>query len=106
MAVQSYICERFNIQVRLGNPPSPGDLGLTVMTNPRALGLAGMPDPSCLVLEKNYRFDLKGKIKKLLLLLLLLLSLINLKKNIITIKKNYKFDLKGLKTIRTWVRQV
>jgi len=100
MAVQSYICERFNIQVRLGNPPSPGDLGLTVMTNPRALGLAGMPDPSCLVLEKNYRFDLKGKIKKLLLLL----SLINLKKNIITIKKNYKFDLKGLKTIRTWVR--
>jgi hypothetical protein len=104
MAVQSYICERFNIQVRLGNPPSPGDLGLTVMTNPRALGLAGMPDPSCLVLEKNYRFDLKGKIKKLLLLLLL--SLINLKKNIITIKKNYKFDLKGLKTIRTWVRQV
>jgi hypothetical protein len=105
MAVQSYICERFNIQVRLGNPPSPGDLGLTVMTNPRALGLAGMPDPSCLVLEKNYRFDLKGKIKKLLLLLLLL-SLINLKKNIITIKKNYKFDLKGLKTIRTWVRQV
>jgi len=102
MAVQSYICERFNIQVRLGNPPSPGDLGLTVMTNPRALGLAGMPDPSCLVLEKNYRFDLKGKIKKLLLLL----SLINLKKNIITIKKNYKFDLKGLKTIRTWVRQV
>jgi hypothetical protein len=103
MAVQSYICERFNIQVRLGNPPSPGDLGLTVMTNPRALGLAGMPDPSCLVLEKNYRFDLKGKIKKLLLLLLLL-SLINLKKNIITIKKNYKFDLKGLKTIRTWVR--
>jgi hypothetical protein len=72
------------------------------MTNPRALGLAGMPDPSCLVLEKNYRFDLKGKIKKLLLLL----SLINLKKNIITIKKNYKFDLKGLKTIRTWVRQV
>jgi hypothetical protein len=105
MAVQSYICECFNIQVRLGNPPSPGDLGLTVMTNPRALGLAGMPDPSCLVLEKNYRFDLKGKIKKLLLLLLLL-SLINLKKNIITIKKNYKFDLKGLKTIRTWVRQV
>jgi hypothetical protein len=102
MAVQSYICERFNIQVRLGNPPSPGDLGLTVMTNPRALGLAGMPDPSCLVLEKNYRFDLKGKIKKLLLLL----SLINLKKNIITIKKNYKFDLKGLKTIKTWVRQV
>jgi len=100
MAVQSYICERFNIQVRLGNPPSPGDLGLTVMTNPRALGLAGMSDPSCLVLEKNYRFDLKGKIKKLLLLL----SLINLKKNIITIKKNYKFDLKGLKTIRTWVR--
>ena len=104
MAVQSYICERFNIQVRLGNPPSPGDLGLTVMTNPRALGLAGMQDPSCLVLKKNYRFDLKGKIKKLLLLLLL--SLINLKKNIITIKKNYKFDLKGLKTIRTWVRQV
>jgi hypothetical protein len=72
------------------------------MTNPRALGLAGMQDPSCLVLKKNYRFDLKGKIKKLLLLL----SLINLKKNIITIKKNYKFDLKGLKTIRTWVRQV
>ena len=102
MAVQSYICERFNIQVRLGNPPSLGDLGLTVMTNPRALGLAGMQDPSCLVLKKNYRFDLKGKIKKLLLLL----SLINLKKNIITIKKNYKFDLKGLKTIRTWVRQV
>jgi hypothetical protein len=102
MAVQSYICERFNIQVRLGNPPSPGDLGLTVMTNPRALGLAGMQDPSCLVLKKNYRFDLKGKIKKLLLLL----SLINLKKNIITIKKNYKFHLKGLKTIRTWVRQV
>jgi hypothetical protein len=53
MAVQSYICECFNIQVRLGNPPSPGDLGLTVMTNPRALGLAGMQDPSCLVLKKK-----------------------------------------------------
>jgi len=72
MAVQSYICERFNIQVRLGNPPSLGDLGLTVMTNPRALGLAGMQDPSCLVLEKNYRFDLKGKIKKIIIIIIII----------------------------------
>jgi hypothetical protein len=46
-----------------------------------------------LILRNNHLFDLKGKIKKILLL-------INFKKKILLLKKNHIYDLKRLKNYK------
>ena len=45
MSVESQICERFNIQVRLNSPQGPDNLNLAAMSDPKALGLTKMIDP-------------------------------------------------------------